>query len=80
MHNSSPIVAMKQDSLRHTCQVIVRGPAAHSEHRFTYLRMATASYLPAVFSAHVHTWRPFTSQRSRSMPCPTTTLHTCKYN
>ena len=51
MHNSPLVDAMEQNSLRHTCQVIVRGPAAHSVHRPTYLRMATASYLPAVFSA-----------------------------
>lgn len=80
MHNSSPIVAMEQDSLRHTCHVIVQGPAAHSAHLPTYLRMATASYLPAVSSAYVQAWRPFSSQRSWSMPCRTTTLHTCKYN
>ena len=80
MHNPSLVVAMEQDSLRHTCQVMVRGPAAHSAHRPTYLPIATASYLPAVSSAYVQAWRPFTSQRSRSMPCRTTTLHTCKYN
>lgn len=81
MHNSCSTVAMEQDSLRHTCQVMVRGPAAHSAHLPTYYRTATASYLPAVFSAYVQTGRRLSAiahGQCPAAPLPCILAHTTK--